>query len=213
MKRFHSWHFSLFPLHSTPLSLWRGVGGEAFSLFTFHSSFSSPRGGREGAFRYSFIGSQIRLLESTPVEDDALNHLSCVDACELESVLFEGFVDRYTQCEFLAVLQHLLFPWKRPFGELVFQNDWGLSIHADAEAIALSFVDGEEWQAIYVEREHIGRDGSRGVVSRGGSGSDGITQLQGIPVVTDAMNHSGIREVGWVGKVDDAASFRFLFGG
>ena len=23
-------HFSLFPLHSTPLAFWRGVGGEAF---------------------------------------------------------------------------------------------------------------------------------------------------------------------------------------
>jgi hypothetical protein len=39
-----------------------------------------------------------------------------------------------------------------------------LSIHADAEAIALSFVDGEEWQAIDVERKHIGRDGSRRLV-------------------------------------------------
>ena len=63
----------------------------------------------------------------------------------------------------------LLFPRERPFGKLVFQNDWGLSIHADAEAIALSFVDGEEWQAIDVERKHIGRNSSRGVVSRGGS--------------------------------------------
>ena len=159
-------HFSLFPLHSTPLSLWRGVGGEAF-----HFSLSSPRGGREGAFRSSFfvlhssfLGSQIRLLEPAPVEDDAFNHLSCVDAFELESVLFKGFVDRYMQCEFFAVLQHLLFPWERPFCELILQNDWGLSIHADAEAIALSFVDGEEWQTIDVEREHIGRDGSRSVV-------------------------------------------------
>ena len=155
-------HFSLFPLHSTPFSLWRGVGGEAFSLFTFHSPPLGEVG--RGLFVIHLLGSQIRLFESTPIEDDALNHLSCVDAFELESVLFKGFVDRYTQCEFLAVLQHLLFPRKRPFGELVFQNDWGLSIHADAEAIALSFVDGEEWQAIDVEREYIGRDSSRGVV-------------------------------------------------
>ena len=141
MKRFHSdgiFHYSLFTL--------------------------LPSGRSGGGFHSSFIGSQIRLLESTPVEDDALNHLSCVDAFELEGVLFEGFVDRYTQCEFLAVLQHLLFPRERPFGELVFQNDWGLSIHTDAEAIALSFVDREEWQTIDVEREDIGRDGSRGVV-------------------------------------------------
>jgi hypothetical protein len=30
---------SFFTLHSTPLALWRGVGGEAFSFFTLQSSF------------------------------------------------------------------------------------------------------------------------------------------------------------------------------
>ena len=92
MKRFHSdgiFPFSLFIPLPSPF-------GEGLGVRLFHSSFSSPRGGREGSFHSSFLGSQIRLLESTPVEDDALNHLSCVDAFELEGVLFEGFVDRYT---------------------------------------------------------------------------------------------------------------------
>ena len=99
MKRFHSdgiFPFSLFIPLPSPF-------GEGLGVRLFHFSLSSPRGGREGAFHSSFfvlhssfLGSQIRLLEPAPVEDDALNHLSCVDAFELESVLFKGFVDRYT---------------------------------------------------------------------------------------------------------------------
>ena len=38
-KRRFKFQVSSIKYHSTPLALWRGVGGEAFSLFILHSSF------------------------------------------------------------------------------------------------------------------------------------------------------------------------------
>lgn len=105
--------------------------------------------------RSSDVWSHIGLLQSTPVQYDALYHHAWVATGEGKGTPLFQAVYGEGESGFHTILQHMVFPF---LGKFLWQIVGYLdrcSVHGNAVACASSLVDGEERKRVDVYRHRV----------------------------------------------------------